>query len=1067
MMILRMHGPTTPVIKIEKRKYNEEENILEVIVSLKSGITLTDYSLTINYQNMTPEVYDSGSAIDRNDGCEVPLDLDGYTCGGGYINLRGGTTDGGETTTTKESVICTMKFKLRDDLLEEEIPNNLFIVEEAIVNNDEGTYEDVASGIVNIGPMASIVKRITLTNSEFDYTTDTNEDGTNDSYKCGETINLIGGTATIEYSNTKNSDTRTAILKLDETNGIYKWFEIKNGSETGNILNITKGPWQADLEGTKNINIDYKGMASNNVGVKVVDYIKNITIPDDTTTYYFNDEFNAKRTKAYIEWAGKGTQETTLYELIKDKNEEDIISGFNSTLDEIKKSSIEQEITVTLNYKGYVGTKKFNVTIKDIIDGITLTNPQKIKYKYGEEKLDLDNGTINIKWRSGEENKNLNGIQRLAGSDPVKENIVSQGLRAAIELNDSIKVTGFDSSTLGIKPINFEYHYTDQDGNTQIKTGLTYDIEIVDYIEDITLSDTKEEYLYGEEFESNVNIKWASKTDVETKTLKEIIEDEDFPIKAEISGFDSQAENIKKSLDGVQQNVTVTFTYGEEGEIDYFNETITPFDVTIKDQIKNITFEEGTIKKDYEYQEPELDLTGGKINVSWLSEATDERPLNNIEIKTGSSPITNNNVQESHLEDSILVTGFDSEITGQQPITIEYYYAGQTNPKEFTYNIKINTGIKSIDLNKNKITIPYGQDITDEYLKTNNYNVIITNSDDTTRDPIPVKAEWIGEYDKTKEKIGEEQVTYVDYNGTQIPLYITIENCLEKIELTKNIITVKWGETLNFTDEYKVIPVMANGDEQPEVLFTNDKVQIVGDYDLKEEGTYKVKVVYEGKEADFTIIVVDPIIEVRLDDDEKEKIQKEYKYDEELNLNGAQLTIIRESSKEVGPYKETIQKNWIDYDKEKLGIQKITINYKDDETQVVYTLKECFEVEVKDYIVDIILVRPDKTTYLPGEKLDLTGATVRTISASGKLGDEVAVTEDIISGYTEGILGAQRITVHYEGFEKTFDVIFTAQTGVTDINVYAMIATIIATASLTIVAMLTIIQREEERNKKM
>lgn len=545
------------------------------------------------------------------------------------------------------------------------------------------------------------------------------------------------------------------------------------------------------------------------------------------------------------------------------------------------------------------------------------------------------------------------------------------------------------------------------------------------------------------------------------------MEDADFPIKAEINEFNSFDETIKKSLDGIKQNVTVTFTYGAEDDINYFNASTDEFEVTIKDEIEEITFEEGTIKKDYDYQEPALDLTGGKINVSWLSEAIEERPLNNIEIKIGSSPIINNNVIASNLNDLMLVEGFDSEQYGVQPITIKYYYADETIPKEFTYNIKINTGIKSIDLNKNKITIPYGQVITDEYLKTNNYNIIITNSDNTTRDPIQVKSEWIGEYSTTKDKIGEEQETYVNYNGTQIPLYITIENCLEKIELTKDIITVKWGETLNFTDEYKVIPVMANGDKQPELLFTNDKVQIVGDYNLKQEGTYKVKVIYEGKEADFTIIVVDPIIEVKLEDVEEDKIQKEYKYDEELNLNGAQLTIIRESSKEVGPYKETILTNWTDYDKQRLGTQKITINYKDDETQEIFALKECFEVEVKDYIVDIILVRPDKTTYLPGEKLDLTGATVRTVSASGKLGDEVAVTEDIISGYTEGILGAQRITVYYEGFEKTFDVIFTAQTGVTDNNVYAMCATIIATASLTIIAMLTIIQREEEQNKKM
>lgn len=1067
--MLRIHGPIVPVIEMKKVNYNETTNILEVRVFLNGGLSITDYSFTINYKNnIEPINYDNGTPINPDESCEIPINLEECSCGGGSICLTNNSSeDKTQTTTTNRMPMCTMKFKLKDNLLEEVIPNDLFTVEEAIIHNDGGTYEDFGpESVVNIGPMASKIESVALSDAKFDYTYDSDGDGNFDSYKCGDNINLIGGTVTITYSNTKNT-TKNCILRKDETDETYKWFEIKNGSETGKILNITKGPWKADLEGTKNIDIDYKGILSNNVGVKVVDYIKDITINDDTPIYYYGEEFDSTKTSVTIDWAGKEDEIKTLDEVVQTSND---ITGFNSTLDDIKRSSVEQDVTAVLNYQGYTGTKTFKVTIKDKVEEITLGEPTKQIYKYGEEALDLDGGTINVKWLSDEvaEQKVLKNIIRTADSDPVKEDTEAQGLKAAIDLNDSVKITGFDSSTLGTKPINLEYNYTDQDGNNQTKTGLTYNIEIVDYIESITLSDIKNEYLYGEEFESNVSVKWASKTDVETKTLKGIMEDVNSEIKVQINGFDSNAENIKKSIDGVQQNVTITFSYGEEEEIDYFNETTNPsIEVTVKDQIKNITFEEGTIKKDYEYKDPALDLTGGTINVQYLSEATDARPLNNIEIKTGSSPVTNNSVVASHLGDLILVTGFDSEQYGTQPITIKYYYAGEANPKEFTYNIKINTGIKSIDLNKNKITIPYGQVITDEYLVDNNYKVIITNSDDTTRDPVQIKAEWIGEYDKTKEKIGEEQESYVDYNGTQIPLYITIENCLDHIKLTKNIITIKWGEELNFTDEYKVIPVMANEDEEEGILFTDNKVQIVGEYNLKEEGTYNVKVTYEGKEADFTIIVVDPIIEVRLDDEEKEKIQKEYKYNEELNLNGAQLTIIRESSKEVGPYKETILKNWTDYDKEKLGTQKITINYKDDETQEVFTLNECFEVEVNDYIVDIILVRPNKTTYLPNEKLDLTGATVRTISASGKLGDEVAVTEDIISGYTEGILGAQRITVKYEGFEKTFDVIFTAQTGVANSNTYAMIATIIATASLTIVAMLTIIQKEEERNKKM
>lgn len=1043
-----------PMITIKKLKYTETNNKLLVSVTLNPGFTIKGYKMSLGYnQNVVKSIHTTFSGLPI-----IPIDENdpnNYNAGAGTILINSDEKDE-SINIIDGGIICRIELELKNVTCEEDIPEDILSFNEQVIYYDGETYDNYNyDEYMVIIPMGSSVTSVTLADTVFDYTTDTDGDGTNDSYKYGENINLIGGTATITYDNGK---TKIAKLEKDSTDEMYKWFEEKEGIVTNKTINITKGPWTASTVGTQNVHIEYKGMASNEAGVKVIDYIKSINL-DPITKYYYGNDFNTEGSIVNIEWASGSTSESqkTLKTLLD--NGEAELTG---TLQGAAKEVVQQNMSVTFNYKGYTGTQNFQVTITDKIKDITLTKPNKLKYKYGEEELDIDGGAINIEWYSGTDARPLNGIEIAEGSNPIKDSISSQGLRTAIDLDDSVKITGFKSSVCGKNTINLEYHYTDQDGQDRTETGLTYDITIADYIKQIVFAPIVD-YFYNNNFDTTnsiVNIKWASKTDAEEKTLQELIENGN----ATINNFDSTEERIKKSLDGVKQNITVTFNFKEsDGIYEDYEITTEPFEVTIKDQIKDITFEEGTIKKEYEDKEPALDLTGGTINVKWLSEEIEERPLNNIEIKTESSPIINNNVISSHLNDSILVTGFDSTTPGIKPITIQYYYAGEANPKEFTYNIKIMPGIRSIDLNKNEITIPYGQVITDEYLTENNINVIITNTDDTTRDPIQVKAEWIGEYIKTKEKIGERQETYVNYKDRQIPLYITIENCLDHIKLTKNFMTVKWGEELNFTDEYKVIPVMANDEEKEGVLFTDNTVQKEGEYNLRKEGTYTVQIVYEGMKADFTIVVTDQILEVRLDDDEKEKIQKEYKYDEELNLNEAKLTIVKTS----GLYKEDISSEWANYEKEKLGIQKITIKYKDDETQEVFTLEECFEVEVKDYIVDIILVRPDKTVYLPDEKLDLTGATVRTISASGKLGSEVAVTKDMISGYTEGILGAQRITVKFEGFEKTFDVIFTAQTGVAHSNVYTILITIIATSILTIIAMLTIIKKEEERNKKM
>ena len=110
------------------------------------------------------------------------------------------------------------------------------------------------------------------------------------------------------------------------------------------------------------------------------------------------------------------------------------------------------------------------------------------------------------------------------------------------------------------------------------------------------------------------------------------------------------------------------------------------------------------------------------------------------------------------------------------------------------------------------------------------------------------------------------------------------------------------------------------------------------------------------------------------------------------------------------------------YNSQELGIQELDIEYNGKK------LEKAVEVEVEDYIKDIVLVKPDKTVYLPGEILDLTGATVRTLSASGILGEVQAVTMEMISGYKEDEMGTQNLTVTYVGFDKDFDVIFTVQT---------------------------------------
>ena len=78
-------------------------------------------------------------------------------------------------------------------------------------------------------------------------------------------------------------------------------------------------------------------------------------------------------------------------------------------------------------------------------------------------------------------------------------------------------------------------------------------------------------------------------------------------------------------------------------------------------------------------------------------------------------------------------------------------------------------------------------------------------------------------------------------------------------------------------------------------------------------------------------------------------------------------------------------------------------------------------VKVVDYIQSITLESvPTKTVYILGENLDLTGAKLKVVYASGHT--TVDITEQMVSGFDINKKGTQVITVSYEGKTFTFDI---------------------------------------------
>ena len=150
-----------------------------------------------------------------------------------------------------------------------------------------------------------------------------------------------------------------------------------------------------------------------------------------------------------------------------------------------------------------------------------------------------------------------------------------------------------------------------------------------------------------------------------------------------------------------------------------------------------------------------------------------------------------------------------------------------------------------------------------------------------------------------------------------------------------------------------------------------------------------------------------------------------YKYGETLDLSGMVVKANMKSGSSVpvesGKYVVS------GYNKEKLGEQTINVSYNG--------FGASFKVKVNDYITSISVTKPNKTTYIYGEELNLNGMVVKANMKSG-VSVPVESGKYVVSGYNKETLGEQTINVSYGGHNASFKV--TINDYVKDIKVTKM-----------------------------
>ena len=758
---------------------------------------------------------------------------------------------------------------------------------------------------------------------------------------------------------------------------------------------------------------------TSNYSIDIINTLKSIQIQGTPKTEYNINEPIQTGLSILV------TRQTGEIEAIDVEN--DMISGFNTTTEG------EKEVTITYTENGVTKQTSYSITVKDAVTGIGIkTNPNKTQYKYGEE-LDLTGATISVVKGSG------------TVEIPVTEDMVS----------------GYDKEKLGEQTIKVTY------GGEE----TTFKVNVKDYVTKIEVVPADVTGKYNDELSQIISandikyvVTYAKEGAKTPETLTESM------IKTTYNKGTINKQSLKVEYEDEDVN---SATKGEK-----FEATL---NVTLSDVVSKITITKPT-KTNYNHGE-ELDLTGGKIEVTTASGLSKEVPIEGSMITENGTTVNMSPSKDDYGENTtvtkiltityeeggkketasypIIIVNDVKSITMHQTPKTSYNVndlldvtdgeilvtraVGEPEAKEITKDMV--TGFDSTKENtKLTLTVSY---IENGITKTTTYDVsvkdIVTGIGIKTN-PNKTQYKYGEELDLTgatisvvkgsgtieipvtedmvsgydKEKLGEQTIK-VTYGGEEATFKVTVKDYVKDIILVNPDKTeYQYGESLDLTGG-SVQKVMASGAAVAAVPLTDDSVTL-STFNPNQSGIQTIKVTYEGKTKTFDVNVKDTITGIELQGIPETK----YKYGEDFKISNLKLNIHKLSGDVTIPVTQDMIKG---YEKNKLGSQVVKIEY---EGQTITTIN----VEVIDYVQSVIITPPSKVEYNYGESLNLDGAKITKIMASNpSKPEEIIVTSSMISGYTSTKIGKQNVTITYVD-DKTYtkDFVVTVKDTISEIS---------------------------------
>ena len=241
---------------------------------------------------------------------------------------------------------------------------------------------------------------------------------------------------------------------------------------------------------------------------------------------------------------------------------------------------------------------------------------------------------------------------------------------------------------------------------------------------------------------------------------------------------------------------------------------------------------------------------------------------------------------------------------------------------------------------------------------------------------------------------------------SKLPSQTTYIQNYEKINVSGGEITVHF---LNIKDE--VIPLNST---------------MVKGFDNSKIGKQTVTVTYKGKSTTFDVeIKAKEAISIKVIElPSKTEYIQNY---EKLDVSGGKIQITyNDTSKDIINITDEMISN---FDNSKVGTQTLTVTYKGLKTQ--------YNVVINEKAVDTIKwkQKPTKVEYIQNyEKLNVEGGKIQVIYNDNSE-EIIDLTEDMVMGFDNTIIGVKKLTVKYQGKVLDYDVNIVSKK-IVDISIY-------------------------------